>query len=91
MIMSYNILKYKRKIDNLTNVPKHITVYFSMQIDRAIPELMRLDTFLEIYEISRSTYYSHVKNGRLKITKINSAVFIKRDDANDWLKKLTAE
>lgn len=51
-------------------------------------ELMDVDTFLSIYGIGRSMYFNHVKKGLLKVTKLGRRTFVKRTDADIWLKKI---
>lgn len=54
-------------------------------------ELMSIETFLDLYGINRSSFYAHVKAKRLKITKDGRRTLIKREDAQDWLRKLGTE
>ena len=54
-------------------------------------ELMDVDTFLDIYGIGRSMYFNHVKKKQLKVTKIGRRTFIKRSDAEAWLKTVGEE
>lgn len=54
-------------------------------------ELMNIETFLEVYGINRSSFYAHVKSGKLKITKDGRRTLVKREDAQEWLRKLGTE
>lgn len=54
-------------------------------------ELMSVENFLDIYGINRNRFYSHVRAGRLKITKDGKRTFVKREDAQAWLHKLGTE
>ncbi len=51
-------------------------------------ELMDVDTFLEIYGITRSMYFSHKKKGLLKTVSIGRRTFVKRTHAEEWLMKI---
>ena len=53
----------------------------------ASKELMDVDTFLDIYGITRSSYFKQVEKGNLKITRDGRRTFIKRRDAEEWLAK----
>ena len=48
-------------------------------------ELMSIKSFLEVYNISRSRFYSEMKIGAIRITKLGSRTYIKRTDAEKWL------
>lgn len=50
-------------------------------------EMMDVKSFLDIYGITRSSYFKQVEKGNLKITRDGRRTFIKRRDAEEWLAK----
>lgn len=48
-------------------------------------ELMEVDTFLEIYSISKSRFYSEAKKYPWLITKLGNRTYVKRTNAEKWL------
>lgn len=54
-------------------------------------QLMSIETFLEVYSLSRSKFYSEVKTKSLRITKLGSRTYIALIDAESWLKNLREE
>ena len=60
-------------------------------MDQPKKELLSIENFLEIYDISRSEYFSQVRKNRLNITKLGRRTYIKRTDAESWLSKLGTE
>jgi len=56
--------------------------------ERTKPELMRRNSFLEIYQMSTTTFYKEVKAGRLIIKKIGRCTYVTREHAEAWMKKL---
>lgn len=51
-------------------------------------EMMTVETFMEVYGISRSKFYKQVNAGLLKITKLDRLTFVKRTDAEAWLSNI---
>ena len=51
-------------------------------------ELMTVDEFLSIYSIGRTAYFNLVKKKLLRITNLGRRTYIKRTDAEIWLKTL---
>ena len=51
-------------------------------------ELFTIADFLNLYSISRSTFYREVKGGRLRILKRGRSTRISRKDAENWVEKL---
>ena len=51
-------------------------------------EMMGIEVFLEIYDLSRSKFYSEVKSGALRITKLGNRTYVKRTDAEKWLSEI---
>lgn len=54
-------------------------------------EMMTVDTFMDVYGISRSKFYKQVNAGLLKITKLGRLTYIKRADAEAWCSKIGEE
>lgn len=54
-------------------------------------ELLDIDTFLDIYSISRSRFYAQVKKKALIITKLENRTYITRKNAEAWLDKITQD
>jgi len=52
----------------------------------AAKEMMDIKSFLEIYGITRSNYFIQVKKGALKVSREGRRTYIKRRDAEEWLK-----
>jgi len=50
--------------------------------------LMTIEVFLAEYSMSRSKFYQHVRNKKIRITKDGARTYVAREDANDFLKKL---
>lgn len=44
--------------------------------------------FCDAYGMKRSTAYSEIKTGKLKICKVGRRTLISREDAEKWLKRL---
>ena len=49
---------------------------------------MTIATFIMAYDVSRSTYYTEVKEGRLRVTHLGSKPYIKLVDAEKWLSEI---
>jgi hypothetical protein len=60
-----------------------------MQMDKP-PEkrLLTVEDFLAEYHIGRSKFYEEVRNKKLQITKLGKRTYVKRDNADIWLKNL---
>ena len=53
--------------------------------------LFTVSDFCALYSISRTTFYSEVRAGRLRITKRQSSTFVTRKNADDWIAQLEGE
>lgn len=88
-IMPYNILNYKRKNYYLTQTLYCVIRYRYMHTNTPPQkELMNIETFLEVYSLSRSKFYSEVKKHPWLITKLGNRTYIKRTDAQEWLNNI---
>lgn len=54
-------------------------------------ENLTVEDFLEIYSISRGTFYREIKKGRLITKKLGSRTYIKRADAEAWSSQMGVE
>ena len=78
-------MKNKKKMLNLTNLHKHVSIIIYMHMDTKLEkELLSVDDFLALYPISRSTFNSEVKKGALKTKKLGARVFVTIEAARDW-------
>jgi hypothetical protein len=50
--------------------------------------LMRIGTFCDRYDTSRTRAYAEAKAGRLRLTKIGKSTRVTEDDAEAWLRSL---
>ena len=51
-------------------------------------EMMDVRTFLEVYSISRPSFYRHMKNKTIKVVKDGKRVYIRRQDADAFVENL---
>lgn len=85
VFISYNYMKYKRKMTNLTGAHKHVNAITCMHTDTKVEkELLSVDDFLSLYPISRSTFNNEVRKGKLKTKKLGTRVFITIAAAREW-------
>lgn len=54
-------------------------------------EMLDVDTFLDVYSISRNKFYKEVKRKALRITKIGSRSYVTKQDAATWIERIRAE
>jgi len=50
--------------------------------------LLTITDFIAEYTVSRSVFYNEIKKGALKPTKLGARIYVKREDADEWLKSL---
>ncbi len=50
--------------------------------------LLKIPEFLELYSISRTSFYREVREGRLRLTKIGNASRVSAEDAEAWTASL---
>ena len=50
--------------------------------------LLKIPEFLELYSISRTTFYREVNEGRIALTKIGKASRVAIEDAEAWTSAL---
>lgn len=51
-------------------------------------ELLSIEEFMDIYSQTRTSTYGAIKKGRLLICKHGSRTFIRKTDAQAWMKAL---
>lgn len=51
---------------------------------RALQRAMSIRAFCEIYDIGRTSTYTEIKAGRLKVRKVGARTLIGDDDAQKW-------
>lgn len=54
-------------------------------------EMLDVDTFLDVYSISRNKFYKEVNRKALRITKIGNRTYVTRQDATTWIDRIRAE
>lgn len=88
-MMPYKLLDYKRKKHDLTKTIWNDRLLYSMHThEPSQKELITVKHFLMVYSISKSKFYSEVRERRLVIKKIGKRTYIKRIDAEAWLNAL---
>jgi hypothetical protein len=55
---------------------------------RELQRAMSIRTFCKTYDIGRTSTYTEIKAGRLKVRKIGRRTIITADDAEEWLSRL---
>lgn len=51
-------------------------------------ELFTVTEFLELFSISRTSFYEQVKQGKIRLLKLGKKSLIRRDDAEAWVDAL---
>jgi hypothetical protein len=57
---------------------------------RELQRAMSIRTFCKTYDIGRTSTYTEIKAGRLKVRKLGRRTLITSDDAEEWLSRLPA-
>ena len=57
---------------------------------RELQRAMSIRTFCKTYDIGRTSTYTEIKAGRLKVRKLGRRTIITADDAEEWLSRLPA-
>ena len=55
---------------------------------RELQRAMSIRTFCKTYDIGRTSAYTEIRAGRLKVRKVGRRTIITADDAEEWLSRL---